>query len=359
MQPSITFTGDWAFHGIMSDLGVDYSMSPFHRIGFDIDEAGINALATQFQERVFRARKWFDDGKLNWATLLLRFDQSTFVVAHGDGHNYAEVIAADADRLNELHTEIRKVLAGGKETQQQPGFHMLRYDGCEFSAHPVENLPEPVTDDFLKLCYGDDILNWMTCFGESTLARAGGLSIFDGPPGTGKTSLIAQMIRRTESTHVFYALPASQDNALSSPEFVPFWQKQNVRHRDRVKVIVLEDAERLLWRRQGDNREAVSTLLNIADGLIGRMLRLHVVCSVNARMEDLDPAILRPGRLMHHRRFKPLNRETARRIAAARNLSFSPDEFSTSFTLAEVLNPGSYKPAQSKPSIGFQVLSSN
>ena len=79
--------------------------------------------------------------------------------------------------------------------------------------------------------------------------------------------------------------------------------------RDRVKVIVMEDAERLLWRRNGDNREAVSSLLNIADGLMGRMLRLHVICSVNARMEDLDPAVLRPGRLMNHRRFDALSRE--------------------------------------------------
>ena len=40
MNQSITFTGDWALHGIMSDLGVDFALSPFHRIGFEIDDAG-------------------------------------------------------------------------------------------------------------------------------------------------------------------------------------------------------------------------------------------------------------------------------------------------------------------------------
>jgi hypothetical protein len=39
------------------------------------------------------------------------------------------------------------------------------------------------------------------------------------------------------------------------------------RHPDRVKVIVIEGAERLLWPRRGDNRDAVSSVLNIADGI--------------------------------------------------------------------------------------------
>jgi hypothetical protein len=164
------------------------------------------------------------------------------------------------------------------------------------------------------------------------------------------------MIRRLEKTHVFYSLPVSQDKALSSPELVPFWQEQNTRVGDRVKVIVMEDAERLLWRRNGDNRESVSSLLNIADGLMGRMLRLHIICSVNAKMEDLDPAVLRPGRLMNHRRFEPLSREAAVRVAADRQLTFQPNEWSESYTLAEVLNPGTHEVVEEKPPIGFAAV---
>ena len=354
MNHSINFEGDWALHGIMSDLGVNYALSPFHRIGFEIDDAGIQTLAERYHDRVFRARKWFDHDKLSWTTLLLRFDEGAFVVAHGDGRNHAEVIAPQAGQVTKLHDELRNVLHG-EDKPKQPAFYMLRHDGGEFSADPIENLPEAVTDDFLRLCYGEDILNWIATFGEKTLACAGGLTIFDGPPGTGKTSLITQMIRRLEHTHVFYVLPVSQDNVLSSPDLVPFWQKQNARHADRVKVIVMEDAERLLWRRNGENRAAVSSLLNIADGLMGRMLRLHVICSINARMEDLDPAILRPGRLMNHRRFSALSHEVAERVAAARNLVFKPHTPAESYTLAEALNPGAYEPPRTKPCIGFKT----
>ena len=87
---------------------------------------------------------------------------------------------------------------------------------------------------------------------------------------------------------------------------------------------------------------------------MGRILRLHIICSVNAKMEDLDPAVLRPGRLMNHRRFELLSRETAGQVAADRGLAFAPDEWSEGYTLAEVLNPGSIEPIAVKPSIGFQ-----
>src|SRR6266478_2260121 len=254
MNYSITYEGDRMLQAIMGDLGVDFALSPFHRIGFEIDEAGIQRLSERYHQRVFRTRQWFRDEKLTWTNLLLRFEENAFVVALGDGSNWAEIIAPRAEQVRALHAEIRNVLQG-ENKPKPPAFFMLRYDSCDISADPIENLPEAVTDTFLRLCYGADVLDWVAKFAERTLSRAGGLTIFDGPPGTGKTSLISQMIRRLEKTHVFYSLPVSQDKALSSPELVPFWQKQNTRHADRVKVIVMEDAERLLWRRNGDNRE--------------------------------------------------------------------------------------------------------
>jgi hypothetical protein len=160
------------------------------------------------------------------------------------------------------------------------------------------------------------------------------------------------MMRRLVKTHVFYVLQASQDNALSAPELVPFWKKQNKRHPDRIKILVIEDAERLLWPRGTGNREAVSAVLNIADGLVGRMLRLHIMCSVNARLDDLDPAITRPGRLMNQRTFARLPRHTARRLADLRELPFQHEENRHEFALAEVLNPNT-KSLPTKPHIGF------
>lgn len=354
MNKTVSVQGDAAFNSVMADLGLDFALSPLHRIGFDLDERGLQSLAEHYHERVFRARQWSIQEKLTWQMLLLRFDEGVYVLALGDGRNCGEVIAPSAEAALATHRELCEVLASDP-ARKQPAFYMLRYDYGDFEADPIENLPESVDEDFLRLCYGDDIVAWIAKFSETTVERAGGLTIFEGPPGTGKTSLLTQMIRELEKTHVFYVLPVARDGALSSPELVPFWQRQNARYADRVKVIVMEDAERLLWRRDGDNREAVSSLLNIADGLMGRMLRLHVICSVNARMADLDPAVLRPGRLMNHRRFNLLSRATAERIASTRKTAFRSHSDVAEYTLADVLNPGPRALPADERSIGFEA----
>ena len=85
------------------------------------------------------------------------------------------------------------------------------------------------------------------------------------------------------------------------------------------------------------------------------MLRLHVIASVNARMEDLDPAIVRPGRLINHRRFKLLSRATAERIASKKKTAFRPLSGVSEYTLAEILNPGPKPRLIEKRSIGFRT----
>jgi hypothetical protein len=106
-----------------------------------------------------------------------------------------------------------------------------------------------------------------------------------------------------------------------------------------VKVVVLEDAERMLLGRDTTTRDDVAAVLNIADGLLGRMLRVHLICSINARFADLDPAIQRPGRLMNYRCFKPLPRDRAVALAKKQGTAFLPHPEVDHFTLAEVLQP--------------------
>jgi hypothetical protein len=352
MSRSISITSDFDLRDVMSDIGLRFAESSIHRIGFDITEADVHTLAQAYRERIFRARRKAAPDQLHWHSLVLRFADDTFVLALGDGRDWAEIFTSSEDQATALYAEITARLKEQRPTEA-PFFYMLRYDYSEFLAERIEHVPDDPGDEFLRLCYGVDIDVWLDQFTERTTGRAGGLTILEGPPGTGKTSLVSVMIRRLEKSHVFYVLPTAQDSALSSPELVPFWQSQNKRHPDRIKVIVIEDAERLLWPRSGDNREAVSSVLNIADGLVGRMLRLHILCSVNARLSELDPAIMRPGRLMNQRTFRRLPRHTAQRLADLRALPFQPGEGCEEFALAEVLNPGAAtQPA--KPRIGFE-----
>ena len=105
----------------------------------------------------------------------------------------------------------------------------------------------------------------------------------------------------------------------------------------------MEDAEKILLQRRSDNNEAVSALLNIADGLMGQMLRVHVLCTLNQGMEYLDPAILGPGRLRSYRYVGLLSREEAQKLALKYNSDFVPDGDRDQYCLAEIFHGQAYK----------------
>ena len=232
---------------------------------------------------------------------------------------------------------------------------MLRKDDDGFAIEKIANKAATFDDEGLQLCYGADSLAWVDEFAQQTQAKAGGITILDGPPGTGKSTLIAELMRRLYQTHVFYVLPVGQHDTLSQPNMVPFWQEQNNRHPKEVKVIIMEDAEKILFQRRSDNNESVSALLNIADGLMGQMLRVHVLCTLNHGMDQLDAAILRPGRLRSYRYIGLLSRANAEQLAAKHKLPFVADPARDHYTLAEVFHGKVYKPKVIK-TMGFQIL---
>lgn len=132
---------------------------------------------------------------------------------------------------------------------------------------------------------------------------------------------------------MFYFMPAARFMQVESGDIVNFWADENRSSKLR-KILILEDAESVLLRRADDNREKVASLLNLTDGMMGDALGLHVVCTLNCGLADLDPALLRPGRLAAQREFGPLPLDQARRLATRlqRPLPEKPS------TLAEIIH---------------------
>lgn len=138
---------------------------------------------------------------------------------------------------------------------------------------------------------------------------------------------------------------------LSSQEFIGFWADQRKRFADLHCVLIIEDSEKALRSRANDNRNMVSNLLNFSDGLLGDFMNLQILCTINCKSTDLDPALLRPGRLVAHRIFHRLTRTEATHLAESRGLALQPKQ--DDYSLAEIFNTPVDLPMRDNRVIGF------
>ncbi|HLG36007.1 MAG TPA: AAA family ATPase, partial [Bacteroidia bacterium] len=99
-------------------------------------------------------------------------------------------------------------------------------------------------------------------------------------------------------------------------------------------VLLIEDAEPLLAKRQeGVRIQGVTNLLNMSDGILNDMLNLQIICTFNVDLRKLDSALLRPGRLIARKEFKPLGELDANILAQRLGIKH---HFTSSATLGEI-----------------------
>jgi hypothetical protein len=217
---------------------------------------------------------------------------------------------------------------------------------CQTVTLPLNTV---LNHEAISLHYGSGSGEWHQSFIKKLLERTNGLSIFEGKPGTGKTSYLRHLMGELKESHRFYFIPTSNMGVLSKPEFIGFWADQRRIHAKRKFVVILEDSDAALMTRGSDNREQVSALLNLSDGMLADFLRLQIICTINCSAADIDPALLRPGRLVCHRVFGRLDYAQAARLAESlgRKLPQARD-----YSLAEVF-AGHETDEVSRPHIGF------
>ena len=229
-------------------------------------------------------------------------------------------------------------------------FYMIeqgRYDiGCQTVTLPPATI---LSAEAFSLHYGSGSREWHQNFVQKLDRRNHGLSIFEGRPGTGKTFYLRHLMGVLKESHRFYFIPTSTLGVLSKPEFIGFWADQRRIHDNRKFVVILEDSDGALMTRGSDNREQVSAILNLSDGMLADFLRLQIICTINCSAADIDPALLRPGRLLCHRVFGRLDYAQAVRLAESlgRKLPTVRD-----YSLAEVF-AGNDADRIDRPRIGF------
>ena len=187
-------------------------------------------------------------------------------------------------------------------------FYLIQQDGDEIRAKEVALSSDTVLKpEAITLHYGNGSGEWHQGFVEKLRGKTSGLSILEGHPGTGKTFYLRHLMGELKESHRFYFLPTSTMAILSRPDFIGFWTDQRWHHANKKFVVVMEDSDAALMTRGSDNREQVSAILNLSDGMLADFLRLQIICTINCTAAEIDPALLRPGRLVCHRVFGRLD----------------------------------------------------
>ncbi len=326
-----------------------FGASPLHRFdrfgmpgSLDLDRA-----VSENSNALFRSiRRHFPDDRLKeWDDLTFQFGSRSFLYA--DDH---EIMG-----YAETPEEAERLVVKFYETYHRPpaptgGSFYLITKGKEIGIETVPLGAETVLgDEVFTLHYGSGSLGWHQDFTAKVRTSSHGLSIFEGAPGTGKTSYLRHLMGVLKNSHRFYFIPTATMDVLSDPEFIGFWANQRRNYSDRQFVVILEDSDAALMTRRSDNRDKVSSILNLSDGMLADFLRLQIICTINCRANDIDQALLRPGRLLCHRVFGRLDYAQASRLAESlgRMLPTASD-----YSLAEIF-AGHAPEEANRPRIGF------
>ncbi len=299
---------------------------------WDLDRAVADAPAGA----LFRSIRRFNAEKAfyRWDDLTFRHGPRSFLYADESRVvGYAQT-PAEAERLvNDFKRRYAKapVPTGGC-------FHLVRKES-RISTEKVPLGAETMLDpETFGLHYGGEGWTWHQGFTGKLRGSRHGLCVFEGLPGTGKTSYLRHLMGVLKETHRFYFIPPATLSVLSSPDFIGFWAGERSGNDKQQFVVILEDADAALMTRANDNHSQVSAILNLSDGMLADFLRLQIICTVNCRAEEIDPALLRPGRLLCHRVFPRLDAAEARRLAGHLGRRLPPG--GGDFSLAEIFAGG-------------------
>jgi SpoVK/Ycf46/Vps4 family AAA+-type ATPase len=134
--------------------------------------------------------------------------------------------------------------------------------------------------------------------------------MFHGLPGTGKTTYIKYLASIVDRDFIY--IPTTMvETFTSDPNCLSVLiQKPN-------SVIILEDAEKAIMKRHGDGMDssAVSSLLNLSDGIMSDILKTSVILTYNCPKNEIDSALRRKGRLQVDYEFTALSIEDSKKLA--------------------------------------------
>jgi len=196
------------------------------------------------------------------------------------------------------------------------------YDGDgNYINIPLDSALSPI-DEMYPFLNGDTLDSYYQRYLDSSAS----IIILIGPPGTGKTSFIRGFLASTQSSAIVtYDAKILNGDSLFS-DFID----------SDISTLVIEDADLFLGSRTSGN-DMMSRFLNIGDGLV-TVKGKKIIFSTNLpTINDIDPALLRPGRCFDVVKFDELKYEHAYALVDKLGIDVTLDE-NKSYTIGEIFS---------------------
>jgi ATPase family associated with various cellular activities (AAA) len=166
--------------------------------------------------------------------------------------------------------------------------------------------------------------------------------LLTGVPGTGKTTFIRNFIAENNlNANLTY-----DEKLIRSDNF--FLRFINDKDKD---VLIIEDADTLLYDREKDENSILSKILNISDGIVKNVGKKIIFSTNITDISRIDTALIRPGRCFDVLDFRKLTYEESLKLLKAKNINKEIEN--RSHTLAELFSTNNRKQFFTNKKVGF------
>ncbi|MEM2159443.1 MAG: AAA family ATPase [Candidatus Nitrosotenuis sp.] len=164
---------------------------------------------------------------------------------------------------------------------------------------------------------------------EAFIKSEANILILIGPPGTGKTTLIKNII--ASNSKQTPAIVTYDEKMMEHDRFFARFMSRD------YNFLVVEDADVILKSRSEGN-SLMQRFLNLGDGLISTRNKKLIFSTNLPNIRDIDSALLRPGRCFDVLQFRALSSEEGKNVLAEVGRSTDLPFKGNNYTLAELLN---------------------